>query len=175
MAPHDGTSRSRNCGLPRLSRQTISPSSTVFSGSGTVICLQRSAKELKGFPLREISRVRPLWMMASESRRTSARKSTRHGQIPLVCVTAAWAGMAFGGRIPDRLANGGEAKTRCYPAFSFSDADGQFQCPVRVSTHPARGRRSHTFPVVPAHPQHSLRPKSVHNARRNVPAWRDSI
>jgi len=66
-----------NCGLPRLSRQTISPSSTVFLVTGRVRPLRRSSNELKGFPLREISCVRPFWITASE-RKPSYLSSNIH-------------------------------------------------------------------------------------------------
>jgi hypothetical protein len=49
--------RSRNCGLPRLSKHTISPSSTVCPswGSSEGIDWRRSAKELNKWLLREIN------------------------------------------------------------------------------------------------------------------------
>src|ERR1700693_45378 len=59
-------SRSRNCGLPRLSRHTISPSKTVLPTYGNFNCLRSVSNDLKELPLREMSSVRPFWITASE-------------------------------------------------------------------------------------------------------------
>src|SRR5437763_9566945 len=64
-------SRFLNCGLPRLSREQISPSMTALTfGNESEIDSANAENEANGCPLREINRVRPCSITASDRKQS---------------------------------------------------------------------------------------------------------